>query len=79
MKPEFNLSEEIWEEYEGFEGNIRVKSVKEFIKRVKEEISDINKHMDLHNVDECDCCEKNWASIYRALEIIDKNAGEKLK
>jgi len=52
--------------------------LEEFIRLLKEEISDINKHMDLHNVDECDCCEKNWKSIYESLEIIDKLAGSKL-
>lgn len=41
-------------------------------KRLEGEISDINKRLDLHNVDECECCEKNWKSIYECLEIIDK-------
>jgi len=52
---------------------------KEFIKRLKEEISNINKKLDLHNVDECECCEKNWKCVYEILEIIDEFAGDKLK
>ena len=58
---------------------IRIEKVKEFIRLLKEEIININKKLDLHNVDECECCEKNWKSIYESLEIIDKLAGEKLK
>ena len=53
-------------------------SIKEFIKMLKEEGSDVNKHLDLHNVDECECCEKNWKCVYEILEIIDKLAGKSL-
>jgi len=54
-------------------------AVKEIIKKMKKEICDVNKRLDLHNVDECECCEKNWESVYNILEIIDKFAGEDLK
>ena len=54
------------------------KDIKEFIKRLEEKASNVNKHLGLHNVDECECCEKNWKCVYEILEIIDELAGDKL-
>ena len=48
------------------------KSYQEKIKKLKEEASNVNKKLGLHNVDECECCEKNWKCVYEILELIDK-------
>jgi len=53
-------------------------NLKEIIKQMKKEIFDVNKKLDLHNVDECECCEKNWKCVYEIVQIIDKFLEEDL-
>jgi hypothetical protein len=47
------------------------KHLQEFKEELKEKASNVNKTLDLHNVDECECCEKNWKCVYEILQIID--------
>jgi len=81
-KKEFNLSEhEIigWDYGIDLDGVYSGLDVKKFIKKLKEEVDEYRKkRFQIHNVDECDCCEKNLNNIFKILEKIDKLAGDKL-
>jgi hypothetical protein len=79
---EFNLSEKIHKSKEkglfNYPSFFWASDVKEFIRLLKEKAGNVNKKLGLHNVDECECCEKNWECVYEILELIDKLAGDKL-
>jgi hypothetical protein len=55
---------------------VEVKNLKKVLHDLKEEIIDVNKHLDLHNVDECECCEKNWKCVNEILQLIKDRFGE---